>query len=188
MSTIFDIRGSHGSGKSHTVRGLLNAYDWGDPIVDASGHLGYHLPEIDCAVLARYTEFGGGCDGVKEGADEVCRRVRLFASQCKIVVFEGILISHTYERYAKLADELGRENYHFLFLNTPLQVCIHRVETRRKKKGNLKPLNPRNVIKDHACDWGKLRPKFKQNGYNVGILDWRCSVKQLLERINNALD
>lgn len=177
---IFDIRGTHGSGKSHTVRSLLKKYNWGMPILDAgASHLGYFLKEIDCAVVARYTETGGGCDGVGEGADEVCRRVRVFASQYKLVVFEGILVSHTFQRYADLADELGRSNYHFLFLDTPLPTCIERVTFRRLQKGNTKPLNTKNIVNDHACDWGKLRPKFKGAGYNVGVLNWHHAQRDL---------
>lgn len=167
---VLDVRGTHGSGKSTLVRKILETYE-AKAVTENGEHLGYYAAAIDCGVIARYTETGGGCDGIKT-ADEVVRRVKLFHSRYRTTVFEGVLVSHTFSRYARLADELGRENYWFLFLNTPLETCISRVERRRRAKGNLKSLDPKNVIKDHKCDWEVLRPRFKDAGYNVGILDW----------------
>src|SRR5690606_34851729 len=140
---ILDIRGTHGSGKSTCVRMLLDHYSgWDHPILEEGEHIGYELPDVDAAVVARYTDTGGGCDAVRGGPKEVVRRVRTLFRQHRHVVLEGILVAHTFQRYADLADELGRDSYLFMFLNTPLRNCIARVRGRRVVKGNTKPFNP----------------------------------------------
>lgn len=181
---IVDIRGTHGSGKSTLVRLLLKKYEHVPVTEGYTGELlGYSLPEINCGVIAKYTEFGGGCDGVKS-ADEVVRRVRMFHARFDRVVLEGILVSHTFQRYADLATELGNGDYRFLFLDTPLAKCIERVEKRRLAKGNTKPLNPKNIQKDYRVVWEKLRPKFTAAGFNVTIVNWKQPLPILLKALN----
>lgn len=181
---IIDIRGTHGSGKSTLVRLLLRKYGGGVPILDdyTGEHLGYSLPEINCGVIAKYTQYGGGCDGVKN-ADEIVRRVRLFAKQFSRVVLEGILVSHTYTRYANLAAEFAPGEYRFLFLNTPLEKCIERVERRRLAKGNTKPLNPKNIKKDYRVVWENLRRRAIAAGLNVQEVNWKQPLPHLLKAL-----
>lgn len=176
---VFDIRGTHGSGKSTVVHTLLKSHD-NLPILENGIHLGYHIPELDLAVLGKYQTACGGCDGIKT-ADEVVRRVRLFAGEYKNVVLEGILVSHTFDRYNRLAMELSDYGYIFCFLDTPLEVCINRVRSRRVKSGNTKELNPSNVIKDWHRIWERLRLQCLQSGLTMEVLDWHNPVSELLE-------
>jgi len=169
---VFDIRGTHGSGKSWIMHELLRRYPH-KPIVDKVGqHLGYHLQGLlDVALLGRYTNKCGGCDGIKS-ADEVVSRVRAFAGKYRHVLLEGILVSHTYKRYARLADEMARYGYTFMFLDTPLQVCITRVLARRVERGNQKPFDPRNVTKDWHNVWELVRGSCVADGRRVVVLYW----------------
>jgi hypothetical protein len=89
-------------------------------------------------VVGPYTTQCGGCDAVKT-QDECCNSVRTFASQGD-VVFEGLLISHIFDRYHKLDHEMAdKYSQHTIwaFLDTPLEVCLDRVRSRRNARAAL---------------------------------------------------
>ena len=176
--TILNIRGTHGSGKSWVIHQLLKLpYTF---LVDEDQKpLGYRLIKQDVAIVGKYANQCGGCDGIK-AAEEVVRRVRMFAASYRHVIFEGILVSHIYQRYANLAKELAEHDFRFLFLNTPLKVCIRRVEQRRKEQGNYKPLNPTNVIKDWHRVGTRVRNKCLADGLTVVDLNWRDPLPQIM--------
>lgn len=159
---VIDIRGTHGSGKTHLVRSLLQRYQH-EPIEDQGTHLGYHLLDVDTAVVGSYDRVCGGCDGIGS-ADEVVERVRVFSKVFKHVVLEGILVAHTFKRYSLLADELKHYGYNFCFLDTPLNVCIERVRQRRLERGATKPFNPKNTVKD----WGNINKRVKHKMATAG--------------------
>ena len=187
---ILDIRGTHGSGKSYIAHQLLsygceeivgyNEYKKKETI------LGYSVPSLDLAVVGKYETQCGGCDGVGS-SDEVCRRVRLFASIYKHTVLEGILVSHTFDRYNRLAQEMKEagHTYLFAFLDTPLEVCIERVKARRKAKGNDKELNPNNIIRDHHNIYTVVRGKMIKAGRTVTDIFYHDPMTQVLELLNS---
>lgn len=187
---ILDIRGTHGSGKSYIAHQLLsygceeivgyNEYKKKETI------LGYSVPSLDLAVVGKYETQCGGCDGVGS-SDEVCRRVRLFASTYKHTVLEGILVAHTFDRYNRLAQEMKEagHTYLFAFLDTPLEVCIDRVKARRKAKGNDKELNPNNIIRDHHNIYTVVRGKMIKAGRAVTDIFYHDPMTQVLELLNS---
>lgn len=177
---VHDIRGTHGSGKSWVAHHLLQVFPHRPILSEEEVHLGYEVPELSTAVVGKYKTTCGGCDGVGSG-DEVVRRVKLFSQEYRHVLLEGILVAHTFGRYSALATDLKEYGYHFLFLDTPLAVCIHRVERRRKEKGNEKPLNPKNLINDWHCIWEKVRAKCTEAGHSVHVVDWRNPFPAVLE-------
>lgn len=179
--TVLDCRGTHGSGKSYLAHSLLkmgNTPITGEAYGKQDQHLGYFIPRLQCALLGKYATGCGGCDGIKT-PEEVVRRVKLFSSRYKFVMLEGILVSHTFQRYNDLANEL--QDYRFLFLDTPLETCISRVVARRKAKGNDKPLDPKNITKDWHCIWGKVRQKMIDAGQIVKVLPHKTSLETLLK-------
>lgn len=193
---IIDIRGTHGSGKSYLVHNLLTKYGgWERTITEPKlGVIGHYLEAVDCGIVARYTESGGGCDGVKTQA-EVVRRVRNFDKEFSHVILEGILVGHTYQRYADLADEIGRDKYIFAFLPTPREECIRRVEERRlrrrakaksKPKGAPKPLNTYHLDNDYERCHKHLPAKFAAAGYQTLTLDWRDPVPQIVRILEDG--
>jgi hypothetical protein len=145
--------------------------------------IGYHLQTLECAVIGPYNKVCGGCDAVKT-QEEICQRVRLFNSTYGKVILEGSLVGHTFQRYSDLAHELG--DYTFMFLNTPLKRCIQRVEDRRAARGNTKPFDPKNVIKDWHCTQNKLPQKFEEAGHQVVIVQWERSVEVVTELIKGG--
>ena len=179
---VLDVRGTHGSGKSWVMHQLLERFDH-EPIVEGGEHLGYHLEKPDAALLGKYSNVCGGCDGIKS-ADEVVRRVRLFNERFNYVLLEGILVAHTYKRYAELAREIG--DYRFLFLSTPLKTCVARTVKRRKDRGNTKPFNPKHLTNDFRQIWINLRPRMRDEGFTVVELDWKNPMPRVLEELGCA--
>lgn len=174
--SIIDIRGSHGSGKSWIVHQILG--DQRENIMENGKQIGTVALKYDCAVVGWYRSTCGGCDLIKH-PDDVVRRVKLFATQHRHVMLEGILVAHTFKRYSNLATEMG--DYHFMFLNTPLATCIQRVEARRLARGKTEPFNPRNVVNDWHNIWESVREKCLDAGHLVTILDWKNPLPPVLE-------
>ena len=167
---VIDIRGTHGSGKSWLMHQLIS---YGADEVTGTCHythkdkvLGYVLPDWDAFILGKYSNVCGGCDQIGS-ADEVVRRIREFSEQYTHIILEGILVAHTYQRYADLAVEMQDYGYIFCFLDTPLETCIERVKQRRANAGNDKPLNPANIIKDYRNIWTTVRHKVYAAGLNA---------------------
>lgn len=165
---IIDLRGTHGSGKSWIVHSLLASEGGGQSLTADGVCLGHLLPSVDCAVLGRYATACGGCDQIKTQG-EVCRRVRLLSARYAHTLLEGILVSHTFARYDSLAKEMEALDrpYTFAFLDTPLDVCIARVRARRIARGNLRPLDPRNIVKDWHRIWSRVRAQVRAAGHHV---------------------
>lgn len=180
---VLDIRGTNGAGKSHIVHRLLAEYS-GQQVVKAGKVIGYWMPSISWSVLGTYENQCGGCDSIKT-ANEICDRARLFYGRYSNVILEGITVSHTYKRYNDLALELG--NYRFLFLTTPLEICIHRVKQRRVAKGNLKVFNPHKNL-GLASDYDRVLAA-KRNllaaGRDVIDLNWRSPTSQVMKYLTD---
>ena len=189
---ILDIRGTHGSGKSYIPHQIIKAArekpetvpltlrKGQDPNSEKEGVL---IVSLRLAIVGLYDRTCGGCDGIKT-ADEVCRRTRQFASIFKNVMLEGILVAHTFKRYAALAEELKERNYKFCFLDTPLDVCIKRVVDRRAAKGKTGYFDPKNVEKDYHRIWERLRFDCINAGLTVVILDHRDPLPQIYEELD----
>ena len=166
---ILDIRGTSGSGKSTVARGLMAMYPNITPLgpevekkpegyecrPDRQGLAPHDSPLADMPnlyVVGSYKNTCGGCDGIKT-QEEACERVRRYAAQGD-VVFEGLLISHIFERYHKLDKELeAAHGQHTIwaFLDTPLEVCLERVRVRRETRATAKgkvasELDPKNTV------------------------------------------
>ena len=175
---IYDIRGTHGSGKSHVVHGLIAKDGDKKLITDAEGKvLGTYLPSFELAVLGKYDNVCGGCDQISP-VDEIQRRVELFNREYKNVMLEGILVAHTHKRWSDCAKELGK--WRFCFLNTPLEQCILNVMKRRTEAGKPAEFNEENLRKDFRQISVNVKRKMIDDGHVVVELDHKRSVEQML--------
>lgn len=153
MNHLIQIRGTSGSGKSTAMKRMMDLYRlvkgkrWQAIYQDAKKKPFRKQPiyyELDgVCVLGHYEGPGGGCDLL--GADRSVARTLalaklLFARGAKCVVMEGLLHSADVVNTVAAADPHHRLT-RILWLNTPLEVCIERIEARRKAKGNDKPLS-----------------------------------------------
>ena len=128
---IINVRGMNGSGKTHAVRGMLGddplqfTFDelqaWlplaGEPPLPGTlgdyaakpnevlATLGFTPDGRTIIALGRYDKPTGGCDAINK-QDHTCNRVREFATRFDIVLFEGIIVSMTWGRYADLFNDV----------------------------------------------------------------------------------
>ena len=138
-----------------------------EEVKDKDGRiLGYEHPEYRLRIVGRYTTACGGCDTVKT-QDEVESRVRAWHGEGFNVIFEGLLISHIYGRWAQVARDCPP--YQFLFMATPVEECLRRVQKRREERGNTKPLNPKNTV-DKYNDMHRVMKKCKADGLSHVML------------------
>jgi len=155
--SVINVRGTSGSGKTTVARGQMTMGD----VIPLPGDEGTaKKPEAYSIatqgkpllyLIGSYENVCGGCDGVPT-QDEICRRVRKYAPMGDVLM-EGLLMSHLFSRYRDLDRELHAQGIPFIwaFLDTPLEVCLDRVQARRNarfalKGGVQKPFNPKNTI------------------------------------------
>ena len=176
---ILNFRSTSGGGKTTTVRGIMSkgkviplGKNIKDPeaycvIIPAAGRPVY--------VLGSYEQTCGGMDRVQK-QDYICNLILKYAVQGHVLV-EGLLMSHTFGRYASLDREMHKQGIHYVwaFLDTPLELCLERGtarrETRRLAKANpppFKPLNPENT----TSAWNAMFRVFEKCGAE-NAKDWK---------------
>lgn len=179
---IINIRGTSGSGKSSLVRQAMSA--WGPFVVGLQNPLRKKATPLvyrstmprhgrQVSVLGSYETPCGGCDTIPT-QDMICDLVRQEAALGHHVLLEGLLMSHLYGRYTALADEQTALGHPFIFgfLDTPIGVCLDRINARRRERGNDEPVNPRNTETKFRSILG-CRAKLDKAGYLVVALPWQ---------------
>lgn len=175
---IVNIRATSGAGKTWLARRLLEQ-SGAVPVRWEDTHA-KHRPVVyggrfnggPVYVVGYYPEHShtGGCDKFAwpGGQDYTCALVREFAALGH-VVFEGLMVSTIESRYAYLAHELPCT---FAFLDTPLEVCLQRVQGRRGEKGTEKALDPSNTT-NKVTAIKVCRAKFAAAGLACVTLPWQ---------------
>lgn len=183
---IINIRGTSGSGKTYFAKSFMEAC--GNPVEVLHDNrvvatcVYYRLMPV--YFIGSYRNVCGGCDTIKT-QDMACSLVRHF-SQFGHVIFEGLLMSHLYARYAALYDEMVGygERFIFAFLDTPLDLCLVRIKERRRERGNLTELNPDNTISKYNSTMD-VAQRFKADGFDVRWLRHEVPPVRQLERLLN---
>jgi hypothetical protein len=148
---VLQIEGNSGSGKTTLTRQfmlqgrlskVITSWEaWG---LDAEPKLSdYRVVITGCQrewiVLGRYENTCGGCDTIKTYA-EVIERVGFYSTEGYNVWLEGLMLSDTYGQVGEYSQLYGKDWLYF-YLDTPLDVCLARVQQRRDADGNTKPFN-----------------------------------------------
>jgi len=179
---IFNIRGTSGSGKSHIIHSILKDHDheefWEVPDNPKTRVIGYSVPSLVTNVLGRYETVCGGCDQIGS-QDEVCGKVNRLKHPN--LIFEGLLVSHSFKRYHLLTKKVGP--IVFCFLNTSPEQCIKRVYERRTAKGKSGTFNEGQIHKDWAAV-DRCRQKFIEAGHVVKVLESENSIEEFLRVYN----
>ena len=137
---IVDLRGPNGSGKSHVVFDFmklgyeeLDLVEYPNPKTGKPNFVrGYFLAQLNLVIVGRYTTACGGCDGIKT-QDLVCAAVTAATKLAPNVLFEGVIVSTLFSRYAALSQSLGLP-YTWAFLDTPINTCLARIYKRNGGK------------------------------------------------------
>lgn len=176
---IINVRGTHGSGKSTLVRSVLNRYP--------NTHLGtgkkpdgykVSIPWLPdpLYVVGSYETACGGCDGIQPYS-LIWPRVENWAASGN-VLFEGALVSNSYGTIGAASEGYG-DRFVFAFLDTPVDVCLTRINARRLVRGEQSPVNPHHcerIHKSNATVMGKVKGKNRR----YEVLDHRRPLPQLL--------
>ena len=129
---LVNVRGANGSGKSTTVRYLLDKYGNTDKIEQLGWRkngpkvVGYRL-HGNLIVAGRYEYYQmGGLDGFKYAKmwEELLPGL---AKEADHLVFESVIISGNVGRARDLANQ---HPCIFAFMDTPLETCIERIYAR----------------------------------------------------------
>lgn len=173
---IFNIRGTSGSGKSHIVHSILKSNEHDELFIPNTKIVeAYHVTSMDVNIIGRYGSQCGGCDGIPT-QDVVCGKVKRFSDPN--IIFEGLLVSHSFQRYHLLAKKSGP--IIFCFLNTTPEKCIERVYQRRVLKGTTGKFNEDQIHRDWAAV-DRCREKFIEAGHTVYQLGSETSVEDFIK-------
>jgi len=172
---IINIRGTSGSGKTYVVRKFMEHCGLVTHIYDENGKVIAELCHHDMIpvyFIGSYVNVCGGCDTIST-QDMACSLVRHF-SQFGHVIFEGLLMSHLYARYAALWTELTEFGIPFMFayMDTPLEICVNRVKKRRLDRGDNRYFNPQNTISHYDATW-KTKEKFDAADMTTTIIRYK---------------
>ena len=148
MNAIIKLHGTSGSGKTTVARELMKQADLVRTILNPASRKpeAYEvrwLYKNPLFILGPYTATCGGLDSLSNVDDHI--RLLEHYGNLGHVFYEGLLGSEYYGRIGKVSEQFG-DRHIFAFLDTPIEVCLARVQARRLAKGNTKPLNPANTV------------------------------------------
>lgn len=148
-TVILSIRGTSGSGKSHTPHTMLKTFP-NETLLDENGKiLGYKVDASSAGVVqpifiaGPYKTVCGGADQIPEQqmAGDRCLWLNSLGGH---VLVEGLLQSAAGPKGALTKTIYENGNAVFGIMDTPIDLCLERIRARRLAKGNDKPLNEKN--------------------------------------------
>lgn len=181
---ILNLRGPSGSGKSTIGRHLVHDFESipsFEPPLKAKVPkfpVVYELPDANGGpslfVLGRYHNKvrGGGMDGMEAEMMEKLLRFYIDKGHC---FYEALPVSGARGRWLAVADEVGKENHVFGYMDTPPELCIQRVYQRN---GGI-PIKE-DLIRDHHRYVHKVRTWFDENGYRTITVDHVTGLNDVL--------
>lgn len=169
---ILNIRGTNGAGKTTLVRELMATYETVKEHNAAGKVTGYVVDSRPpLKVIGSYENVCGGCDGIHT-QQEAKDRVRA-AHATHDVVFEGVLISTIFGPWLEFSKENG--GMIWAFLDTPLEVCLERIQIRNGGK----PIKTEQV-QAKRDSMHKIASKATAAGERVIMLPWQNPLPVLL--------
>lgn len=134
---LVNIRGTNGAGKTTAIRTLMELGSFRPVYGLVFGP--YHPQayvgttpgsERQVFVLGRYDTPTGGCDSLPT-YDLVIELLEKYAAKGN-VIFEGFQVASCYGRIGAFMESYGKDAV-MLFLDTPLETCLQRIEARSGK-------------------------------------------------------
>lgn len=187
-----NVRGCNGSGKTTLLRMLARSIECRvEPItvfhnVKNIGRVAHSpipvtLTPDGIAMVGDYTSGAGGitagCDKIKtqEAAKNVLEAIAVKYPDCKVIMFEGVVISTIFEPWLNWEREHG--GMLWAFLDTPLEVCLKRIQERNGGK----PVKEDQIADKHrtiARVRSKVLAKYPQGG-RVYDIHWETALKDM---------
>jgi hypothetical protein len=192
---IINIRGTSGSGKTTLMRKVLSWYAHKEPVfIDGRKQPLYYKcwfdsektwsRDPDLIVIGHYEAACGGCDTITN-LDLAFQLVFEAAGMAEHVAFEGLLLSGDVKRCTELHDTFGQD-FQVIALNTPLDVCISSVNSRRWAKDPTKDgVKPKNTESKYKCVLASI-PKLQEAGVFVEHLSRGDAEERLMQILLGA--
>jgi len=168
MYVAIKMGGCNGSGKTTVARAILEVIGAtaAQPLGKSKSNKYYigTYGGYEVVVLGSYENVCGGMDTISDKKD----RLALITNACKpgrIIFFEGLITGKTYGQigaYSEQQVRSGRGRWLYAFLDTPFEVCVERVEGRRRAAGNASPLDPERTLRPTYDSCLSLLRKIRQ--------------------------
>lgn len=138
------------------------------------------------AILGDYTPASAGA--TTAGCDRISRQADVKAALLAMgklpdvdaILFEGIIVSTIYSSWQEFSREVGGMTW--AFLNTPLDVCLKRVQERNGGK----PVKEDQIADKHR-GIARVMAKASAAGESVRVLRWDLVLKDIRATIREAL-
>jgi thymidylate kinase len=190
MKLLIKLHGTSGAGKTTVARDLMALDPAPRTLLNKANRkpeaYEVHLPGCSnlLYVLGPYTATCGGLDGLSDVLDHI----RLLDHYGKVghVFYEGLLGSEYYGRIGKVSEQF-KDSHIFAFLDTPLQVCLQRVQARRLAKGNTKPLDPSNTV-GRVAKIARLKVRLETEFHRPTIMIDHTNAATQIHRLYMAAD
>ena len=187
MSAIVSLRGTSGSGKSWVVHKALRT--WHHEVLEwtrgkrKDRPLVYRieLPASQLYVFGSYETKCGGCDTITDYKTIVPVLLKRYAPKGH-VLFEGLLMSGGYGRVGAALSELQAQGHNVVcaILDTPLDKCLRRVNTRRMARGVEEPVNPKNTEQKHRQILNSI-PNLENQGLRCTTINHNRSFSEVMK-------
>ena len=175
MSTVYNIRGTNGSGKTTLARAFLPAaggrvdLNWYDSPTkrDPSRRLrvpGYinSIPGDRVGLIGSYATPTGGLDTVPSfPIQQAAIAYMLENLKVEHVIAEGILSSTVFGSWADFdlsLMDLGRHHFAWVYLQTPIELCLERIAARQRAAGRERPIKE-ELVRDKVKAVAATRTK-----------------------------
>lgn len=178
---IINVRGANGSGKSTVVRRVLESFQRETKFVPGRARpIGYQCVNGPY-VVGTYENVTGGCDTIPS-IEMIFEIVKLQADAGRDVLYEGILAQHSATRLM----ELNRVHpVTVVVLTTSQEDCVQAVRDRRAARGEEKPLDPTNVVKEYQSVISSTR-RLKSAGVEIIHLDREAAFEFCLRSLKGS--
>lgn len=174
---ILQIRGTSGTGKTTIMRTLMTVAECvphkvepgkrKDRVIAYKGK----WDELDVIVLGNYENPGtGGCDCINE-IETVVQLVDEYAAPSHrkngdhraIIIFEGLLLAHSWGRMGEFVHEKYGHRYMNAFLSTTCEDAINNVMARRLRAGaDNTPERVAKIVKNIEADYYRVELAYKR--------------------------
>lgn len=187
MTQYINVRGCNGSGKTTLLRCLARDPLCRVELVTVPDHK--PIPVTQCpggiAIIGDYTPAAAGSttaglDRIKtqdaaKAVIEVVGRDPLV----KVVLFEGVVVSTIYGPWMEWSRAHG--GMVWAFLDTPLEVCLHRIQARNGGK----PIKEDQVADKHRT-LQRVHDKAVADGEWVADLHWETALRDIKALISEV--
>lgn len=186
MSTIVRLSGTSGAGKSTVAHTLLKVYPF--EVVEYFGAKGtrplVYRVRTHCAndifMFGTYNTQCGGCDAIMDYKTIVPKLLDKYIKEGD-VLFEGLLIGCNFgavgEHMHRLHDK--GHNVQYAFMDTPLELCLERINERRRNRGVGEPVNPKQTEQKYRSTISTFR-SIQEKGLNAVKINHKRPVREVL--------